>query len=195
MLFADNIQQHTYRMYMYTTLRQAHPLLPLTPSLFTLVNPTLYLLGEPAFLARGANTHPLLSPVCYQLFPPLLFHPPQGTPWIKLHIYLDDINNISRLVWYSIAPLTIHRTSSLYTGPPHSTQRTLTVHRTHGPLMFKFLLANFFYVHHIFSVKIYDNLYKVQDISRKSRIFCTWPHSNHIYYTFFIFYIKGPQLH
>jgi hypothetical protein len=26
---------------------------------------------------------------------PLLLHPPQGTPQIKLHIYIDDINNVS----------------------------------------------------------------------------------------------------
>jgi hypothetical protein len=29
---------------------------------------------------------------------PLLLHPPEGTPQIKLHIYIDDIKNISRLV-------------------------------------------------------------------------------------------------
>ncbi len=29
---------------------------------------------------------------------PLLLHPPQGTTQIKLHIYIDDSNNISSLV-------------------------------------------------------------------------------------------------
>jgi hypothetical protein len=29
---------------------------------------------------------------------PLLLHPPQGTPQIKLHSYKDDINNVSRTV-------------------------------------------------------------------------------------------------
>jgi hypothetical protein len=73
-------------------------LLLISPSLFTLVIPTLSLLGEPAFFARGANAHPFLPLVCYQLFTPLLLHQPQGTPQIKLHIYKDDINNISHLV-------------------------------------------------------------------------------------------------
>ncbi len=60
--------------------------------------PFFYLLGEPDSHARGANTHPstlvlgLLSTVL-----PLLLHPTQGTPQIKLHIYIDNINNISRL--------------------------------------------------------------------------------------------------
>ncbi len=76
MLFADNIQWHIYRMHMYTALCKSHPLLPITPSLFTLVNLILYLLGEPAFLARATNTHPLLSLVCYQLLTPCcITHP------------------------------------------------------------------------------------------------------------------------
>ncbi len=43
---------------------------------FTLANPSCYLLGEPASLARGVNTHPLLFLVSYQLFSPCcITHP------------------------------------------------------------------------------------------------------------------------
>jgi hypothetical protein len=42
--------------------------------------PLFYLLGEPASLARGANTHPLLSLVCYQLFSPCCFTHPKAPP-------------------------------------------------------------------------------------------------------------------
>jgi hypothetical protein len=37
---------------------------------------------------------------------PLLLHPPQGALQIKLHIYIDDINNISRPIWYNDHKLT-----------------------------------------------------------------------------------------
>jgi hypothetical protein len=39
-----------------------------------------------------------LAPGLLSTVLPLLLHPPQGCPEIKLHIYMDDINNISRLV-------------------------------------------------------------------------------------------------
>jgi hypothetical protein len=41
MLFADNIQRHVYRICMYTTLRQPHPLLLSIPFLFALVTQSL----------------------------------------------------------------------------------------------------------------------------------------------------------
>ncbi len=65
---------HMHR-YMYITtiiLYQPTPLLPflarpwLAP--FVWLNPSFYLLGDPASFACGGNTHPLLSLVCYQLF-------------------------------------------------------------------------------------------------------------------------------
>ncbi len=63
--------------------------------------PPVYLLGDPSSFACGANTHPLLSLVGYQLFSPCCLTHPKGTPQIKLCIYIDDINNISRPVWFS----------------------------------------------------------------------------------------------
>jgi hypothetical protein len=71
--------------------------LPIIPFLLILANPSFYLLGELAFLACGANTHPLVPGLLSTVLP-LLLYPPQGTPQINLRIYRDDINNISRLV-------------------------------------------------------------------------------------------------
>ncbi len=76
----------------------SRPLLYLSP-LLTL--PLFYLLGGPAFLARGANTHPLLSLVCYQLFTPCCYSHPKAPHRSSYNIYIDDIN-ISRFVWYSM---------------------------------------------------------------------------------------------
>ncbi len=46
-----------------------------------------YLLGDPLSCARGANIHPPLSLVSYQLFFPVCLTHPEDTPQIKLHIY------------------------------------------------------------------------------------------------------------
>jgi hypothetical protein len=70
------------------------PLVFVTPSYAT----TFYLLGEPAFLACSVNTHPLLSLVCYQLFTLCCFTHPKAPHRSSYNIYIDDINNISRLV-------------------------------------------------------------------------------------------------
>ncbi len=59
------------------------------------------LLGDLSSCARGANIHPPSSLVSYQLFPPCCLTHPKDTSQIKLHIYIDDINNISHPVWYS----------------------------------------------------------------------------------------------
>jgi hypothetical protein len=64
------------------------------------ISPPVYLLGDPSSFARGANTHPLSSLVSYQLFSPCCLTHPGSTPQIKLHIYIDNINNISCPVWY-----------------------------------------------------------------------------------------------
>jgi hypothetical protein len=63
--------------------------------LFLLIPPFL-LTWRTSFLARGANTHPLLSLVCYQLLTlSCITHP--DTPYQSgYNIYIDDINNISR---------------------------------------------------------------------------------------------------
>ncbi len=68
--------------------------------LFFLITP-FYLLGEPAFLARGANTHPLVSLVCYQLLTLCYFTHPNTPHRSGYKIYIDDIINISRPVWYN----------------------------------------------------------------------------------------------
>jgi hypothetical protein len=57
--------------------------------------PSFYLLGEPAF-SRGANTHPLLSLVCYQVLTLCYFSHPNTPHRSGNNIYIDDINNISR---------------------------------------------------------------------------------------------------
>ncbi len=72
--------------------------------LFLLITP-FYLLGEPAFLACGANSHPLLSLVCYQLLTFCYFTHPDTPHTSGYNIYIDDINNISRPVWYTSVKL------------------------------------------------------------------------------------------
>ncbi len=58
--------------------------------------PAFLLTWRTSFLARGANTHPLLSLVCYQL-PTLCCFSHPNTPYrSSYNIYVDDINNISR---------------------------------------------------------------------------------------------------
>ncbi len=59
---------------------------------FAPFNSLVYLLGDPSSFARGANIHPLLSLVSYQLSSPCCLTYPEGTPQIKLHIYIDNIN-------------------------------------------------------------------------------------------------------
>ncbi len=79
---------------------QPWPLLLITCSLY--LTPLFYLLGEPAFLARSLNTHLLLSLVCYQLFTLCCFTHPDTPRRSSYSIYIDDINNISRPVWYNM---------------------------------------------------------------------------------------------
>jgi hypothetical protein len=82
-LFTDRIVQ-----YLHIRLNPCHP----TPCPLL---PAFLLTGRTSFLARGANTHPLLSLVCYQL-PTLCCFSHPTTPHRSSHnIYIDDINNIS----------------------------------------------------------------------------------------------------
>ncbi len=76
------------------------PLLHSIPLFASFVSP-VYVLGDPFSFARGANIYPLSSLVSYQLFSPCCLTHPEGTPQIKLHIYIEDINNISPPVWYN----------------------------------------------------------------------------------------------
>jgi hypothetical protein len=71
----------------------------LLPALFT-YNPFL-LTWRTSFLAPGANTHPLLSLVCYQLLTLCYFAHPDTPHRSGYNIYINDINNISRPVWYN----------------------------------------------------------------------------------------------
>jgi hypothetical protein len=87
MLFADTVthnDMHLHRyMYTHDDSLSTHPLLPgftsVCPFLYN-STPSFYLLGDPVSFARGANTHPLLSLLCYQLFSPCCFtHPRHPT--------------------------------------------------------------------------------------------------------------------
>jgi hypothetical protein len=62
--------------------------------------PTFLLTWRTSYLARGANTHPLWSLVCYQLFTLCHFSHPNTPHKSSYNIYLrvDDINSISHLV-------------------------------------------------------------------------------------------------
>jgi hypothetical protein len=70
-----------------------HPLLLslIYPTPLACTNPSFYLLVDSSSYAHGANIHPLLSLVSYQLFSPCCLTHPEDTPQIKLHIYIDDI--------------------------------------------------------------------------------------------------------
>jgi hypothetical protein len=77
-----NSDTHSHR-YMYTRddSLSIHPLLlSITLVFLFLCSPTplFYLLGDPASFARGANSHPLLPLVCYQLFSPCCFTHPKA---------------------------------------------------------------------------------------------------------------------
>jgi hypothetical protein len=74
-------------------------LVPLLSHSIPLAQPVpLFTYLEIPLLLLVVRTHPLLSLVSYQLFSPYCLAHPEGTPQIKLHIYIDNINNISRPV-------------------------------------------------------------------------------------------------
>jgi hypothetical protein len=74
----------------------------LLPALFThhtlLLLPAFLLTWRTSFLARGANSHPLMSLICYQLLTLCYFSHPNTPHRSGYNIYIDDVNNISRLV-------------------------------------------------------------------------------------------------
>ncbi len=72
----------------------------LLPTLFSCH--LFFLTWRTSFLARGANTHPLLSLVCYQLLTLCYSTHPDTPHRSSYNIYIDDINNISRPIWYSM---------------------------------------------------------------------------------------------
>ncbi len=73
-------------------------LLPIIPFPFILSNTSFLLTWRQSFSCSWCEYPSTLVPSLLSTVLPLLLHPPQGTPQIKLHIYIDDINNISRLV-------------------------------------------------------------------------------------------------
>ncbi len=82
------------------------------PALFTchpsFLLPAFLLTWRTSFLSRGANAHPLLSLVCYQL-PNLCYFSHPNTPHRSIYnIYIDDINNTShpRLTHYPVVSIT-----------------------------------------------------------------------------------------
>ncbi len=85
-------------MYMYTLYVNPHPLLPLTPYPFYTCKTQSLLTWRTSFSCSWSEYPSTLVPGLLSTAHPLLLHPPQGIPWIKLHIYIDDINNISCLV-------------------------------------------------------------------------------------------------
>ncbi len=71
------------------------------PTLFYICQSLFLLTWRTSFSCSWCEYQSTLVPGLLSTVLPLLLHPPQGTPQIELHIYIDDINNISRLVWYS----------------------------------------------------------------------------------------------
>ncbi len=77
---------------------QPAPLLPI----LALICPLLYVLTplftylENQLLCLWCKYPSTLVPGLLSTVLPLLLHPPQGTPQIKLHIYIDDISHVSR---------------------------------------------------------------------------------------------------
>jgi hypothetical protein len=69
------------------------------PTFFTcnplIMLPTFLLTWRTSYFACGANAHPLLSLVCYQLLTLCHFSHPNTPHRSSYNIYIDDINNIS----------------------------------------------------------------------------------------------------
>ncbi len=59
-----------------------------------ITHPSIYLLGDPFSFACGANTHPLLSLVSYQMFSPCYFTHPK-TPLRSSYIFTWTTSTIS----------------------------------------------------------------------------------------------------
>ncbi len=123
LLFADNM---LLLLHIYTVMARINPALashcPIS-SLFA--NPPCvahFFTWRTSFLDRGANTHPLFSLVCYRLLTLCCFTQPDSPHRSSYNIYRDDINNISRPVWYTYSHLGYKKThapaSCLFCPPP-----------------------------------------------------------------------------
>jgi hypothetical protein len=105
MLFADNMYEI---ILMHNTFTVSFPQLrSFGFPHCTYQSPFFYLLGDPSFGDRGANIHPLSSPVSDQLFIPCFLtlpNPSRRHPWFMLHVYIDDITTLATvhcLIQYS----------------------------------------------------------------------------------------------
>ncbi len=87
-----------------TIFLSTHPLFPslLYPAPYCITNLSLYLhTWRSCFFCSWCEYPSTLVPGLLSTVLPLLLPPPQDTRQIKIHIYIDDINNISRPFWYS----------------------------------------------------------------------------------------------
>jgi hypothetical protein len=68
---------------------------------FYMTRPLFLLTWRTSFFCSWCEYSSTLVPGLLSTGLPLLLHPPQDTPQIKLDIYIDDINNVSRSVWHT----------------------------------------------------------------------------------------------
>ncbi len=98
--------KHLHRyMYTHDDSSSTHPLLPGFTSVcpFSYIQPFFLLTWRSCFFCSWCEYPSTLVPGLLSTVLPLLLHPSQGTLQIKLHIYIDHINNISCPIWYSIS--------------------------------------------------------------------------------------------
>ncbi len=68
---------------------------------FYMTLPLFLLTWKTSFFCSWCEYPSTLVPGLLSTVLPLLLHPPQDTPQIKLHIYIDEINNVIRSVWHT----------------------------------------------------------------------------------------------
>ncbi len=90
------IETQAHNNLMSTLPLASHP--PIIPSPFFISQSLCLLTWRTSFSCSWCEYPSTLVPGLLSTVLPLLLHPPQGTPQIKLDIYIDDDNNISRLV-------------------------------------------------------------------------------------------------
>ncbi len=93
----NDIHMHRYMCMTTMILYQPTPLLPVLALACTLymIQPLFLLTWRSCFFCSWCEYPSTPVPGLLSTVLPLLLHPPQGTPQIKLHIYIDDIYNIS----------------------------------------------------------------------------------------------------
>jgi hypothetical protein len=110
--------QITHNTHICTDIQ--HTTILICPLLYDLTLLFTYL--ENQLLCSWCEYPSTLVPGSLSTVLPLLLHPPQGTPQIKLHIYIDDISNVSRSVWHNPPPpLPLSPRRGLFTVCPYYT--------------------------------------------------------------------------